>query len=388
MTSAGVKVGSSDVVQGNKCSGADRRRLVYGGHDTIGGASPQLGNQIFGIQTGIAIGLTRLDLSPTPSDGNVVQNNTIFGNTTGGDGGVTVYDGLGNHIFENEIDNNQAANINLGGGPYRYNTAGGSSSGPNHFQPYPNVLDVTGGPTVTITGHSSPGSRTPKTATGRPLRPGVSCQGSVSDGQAYEWLGSVRVHADGIGDADFKLTVARSRAQHLHGPTFVSDPAFTLTATSADGSTSELSPCLTLGRHAPSFIRSGVSPTSKTIAVTPPPLTVGDTARAPGATATSKKPERLVATLRLLCPPVTARYCAGSFRFIAFGNHGVLIAHRSFKLVPGQVLTTKLPISKRVLAALKRAHRVRTLLTVIARDGKRHPDRRKTKAKLTLILKP
>ena len=385
--SSGVKAGSTDVVQGNRVSGADVGIVVYGAHDTIGGASPQLGNQILGNQTGIGIGLARQGLSPTPSDGNVVENNAIFGNDLG-DGGVTVYDGIGNHIFENEIDNNHAANINLGGGPYRYDTLGGSGSGPNHDQPYPNLLDAASAPTVTITAQLFGGlahAHDPYTidlyaqATG--------CQESVSEGQAYEWLGSARVHADGIGTASFRLTVPRSRAQHLHGPTFVSDPAFTMTATSADGSTSELSPCLTLGHHAPSFARSGVGPTSKTIAVTPSPLAVGDI-RGLGETPRSKKPERLVATLRLLCPPVTARYCAGSFRFVTFGRHGMLIARRHFKLVPGQVLAVKLPVSKRLLATLKRAHRVHTLLTVIARDGKRHPDRKKTKAKITLILKP
>ena len=378
----GLDVGTGDVVQGNEISGADTGILIYGDHVTIGGAKPQLGNEIIGNRTGIGIGLTRLGQTPTPSPGNVVENNRIVGNDLG-DGGVAVYDGVGNHIFENEIDNNRAANINLGGGPYRYNTLSGSPNGPNHFQPYPELLDVTSGPTVTLTAQLFGGlAKAQASYTIDLYAQATSCQDSVSEGQAYEWLGSAHVRADGIGTVNVKLTVSRSRAQHLHGPTLVSHPAFTVTATAADGSTSELSPCLMLGHKAPSFTRSGVSTTSSTITVT--------TASAPGArdraARAAAKPTHATATLRLLCPPVTTRFCAGRVTLATTGRTRITIARRSFRLAPGQVGSFALPISAHLLATLKRSHRIHATLLVDAHDGARHQHRKRTKARLTLIL--
>jgi CSLREA domain-containing protein len=385
----GMDVGSNDVVQGNQISGAAIGILVYGGHDTIGGAQPPLGNEILGNRTGIGIGLTRFGQTPTPSPGNVVQNNQIIGND-GGDGGVAVYDGIGNHIFENEIDNNHAANINLGGGPYQYNTLSTPSSGPNHYQPYPELLDVTNGSTLTVSAQLLGGlAHAQDTYTVDLYAQTVRCQDSVSEGQAYEWLGSARVRADGIGTASFKMTIARSRAQHLHGPTFVAHPAFTVTATAADGSTSELSPCLTLGRRAPSFTSSGVSATSKTIAVTTTtPAGARDSASATAASArpAAKRP-RPTATLRLLCPPVTIHSCSGTFRLATTGRSPITIARRSFRLAPGQVASFALPIPRRLLTSLKRSHRAHVLLAVDARDGARHRHRKRTTDRLTLVLK-
>lgn len=383
----GMDVGSNDVVQGNKVSGADVGILVYGDHDTIGGGRPQLGNQILGNRTGIGIGLTRFGQTPTPSPGNVVQNNQIFGNDLG-DGGVAVYDGIGNHIFENEIDNNHAANINLGGGPYRYDTLSTPSSGPNHYQPYPELLDVTSGSTVTVRAQLVGGlAHAQDTYTIDLYAEGTPCVDSVSEGQAYEWLGSAHVRADGIGDVNVKLTTSRSRAQHLHGPAFVLHPAFTVTATAADGSTSELSPCLTLGHRAASFTGSGVSPTSKTIPVTTaPPAGASHSAAAASARPAAKR-ARPTATLRLLCPPVTIRSCSGSFKLATTARHPITIVRRRFRLAPGQVGSFALAISGHTLASLKRFHRLRVLLTVDARDGGRHRHRKRTRARLTLVLK-
>jgi hypothetical protein len=75
----GMDLGTADVVQGNEVSGAEVGILVYCDHDTIGGAQPQMGNEILGNHTGIGIGLTRFGFqTPTPSPGNVVQNNEII----------------------------------------------------------------------------------------------------------------------------------------------------------------------------------------------------------------------------------------------------------------------------------------------------------------------
>ena len=380
----GVAAGSGDVIQGNHIhdsySGISLRD-----HDTVGGASPTMGNLIeqnpglnqydAGIQIGQA--------PDGKGSDNVIEHNTIINN--GNAGGVVIYGGAGNQVFNNVMDGNSVA-INLGGGPHRYNTLSFFDSGPNHYQPYPELLNVSNQHgTVTVTAQLSTGLRHRHDSYTIDLYAQAEvCQDSITEGQADGWLGNVRVSTDGTGTARFTLSASLAQAQNISGA-FDEVPAFSLTATAADGSTSELSPCLMLGQKAASFTGSGVTPTSHTLTVTTSP---GPARDARDAAARKSKAKRARIALALFCPPRTTRYCAGSFVLRRSGRHGSVIARGKFKLAPGQVATIDRTLPSGVLAQLEHHHRLRARLTITARDRAKHPHHKRTTAKITLLYKP
>ena len=141
----------------------------------------------------------------------MIENNTITNNK--GDGGVEVLAGTGNHITHNVMRHNAVA-INLGGGDYRYNALNFFDSGPNHYQPYPELLDVSKQhATVTVTAQLSAGPPHRHDSYTIDLYAQASpCDlDSVRPGDAEKWLGSTNVHTDGHGDATFDITVPRSQ---------------------------------------------------------------------------------------------------------------------------------------------------------------------------------
>ena len=112
----------------------------------------------------------------------MIENNQILDNVV--DGGVAVYGGTGNHIFRNVLISNTVA-INLGGGPYRYNPLGFPSNGPNHFQPYPELLDVSTGSRPKITAQLRVGLSNAQTIYTVDVYAQVgTCQDSVTGGEA------------------------------------------------------------------------------------------------------------------------------------------------------------------------------------------------------------
>jgi hypothetical protein len=368
----GMRVGSGDVVQGNHVYDNTYAGIaVQGDGNTIGGASAEMGNlvdengntfqatyhQSTGTDdAGIAIGQPASpgNRGPESGAGNVVENNKILNNV--GDGGVAVYAGVGNHIFKNFMSGNQVG-INLGGGPYRYNSLSLFGSGPNHYQPYPELLAVSRrGATTTVLAELTTGlQHAQETYTVDVYAtPAGLCRDSVSEGQGAGWLTSAVVRTDGVGSVRFALSVPA-------GP-----GAVTLTATAADGSTSELSPCLSVGHKAPSFSATGVDVPGATVDATSPvpPKTATGAPKASSAgaakTAAIKKssaPTLLTATVRPFCPPVTTGYCEGTMVIRQSSNHQKISA-LTFKLAPGQLGTLTFRLSAALTKLLEHARRV------------------------------
>ena len=387
----GLLMRLGDVVQGNHVHDNVHAGIGLLAGNTIGGASPQMGNLVDNngntVQTmyiddgGIAIGQPATPVVPaTGGSGNVIENNQILNNV--GDGGVAVYDGTGNHVFKNTLVANTVA-INLGGGPYRYNPLGFTSAGPNHFQPYPELLDVGRGSRSRISAQLRVGLSHAQTVYTVDVYAQVgSCQDSVTGGEAAAWLTSAQVRTDGIGTADLTLTLP-----HAAG-------AVTLTATAPDGSTSELSPCLSVGHKAASFTGKGVGVPGGTVTATSPPA-AGSAADIPtatttdanhGAAAKSKKHAlRLTATVRPFCPPVTTGYCAGTIVIRQASNHRT-IARLKFKLAPGQLGTLTFKLSNALTKLLEHAHRIRLTSTIAAHDHARRAHHKTTTKRLALKL--
>ena len=390
----GVGLGDHDVVQGNRIHGNYPVGINAENNDTIGGASPQMGNLIedngekMSTDTangGIAIGQPPATATHRAHSGNVIEHNTIINNF--GDGGVAVYEGAGNHIFDNVITGNPVQ-INLGGGAYRYNTLSAGSGGPNHDQPYPELLDTNvHARTVTLTARLSIGvTRGRQRLTIDAYGQAAACEPeSVQPGEADKWLGSTQVRTTPLGDANFTIALPLAAAQDIQGA-FTQSPAFALTATASDGSTSELSPCLTLAHRAPSFTGRGVTPTETALTVTSGATPTADTERAVVGETKRRQPNRAHLRLTLFCPPITTRRCTGAFTLTTTLRHGTLTTRRRFKLAPGQVSAVQLAIRPIELTALERTHRLHAMLHIAAQDGARHPHHKRTTARLTIRI--
>ncbi len=380
-----LELGSGDVVQGNHIHNAFLSGIfVQGDGNTIGGAGPQMGNLIdqnayAGVlfDAGITIGHPAEALTPNgvfvpavSSSGNVIERNRITDNRD--DGGVAVYAGAGNHIFENTLTGNTVG-INLGGGPYRYDALGFFDSGPNHYQPYPQLLDASQhGSTVTILAKLTTGllhAQETYTIDVYALS-GGRCEDAISEGQG-EWLTSGQIRTDGVGTVRFNFALAPGKAT-----------SFSETATAPDGSTSEISPCLTLGHKAPSFTATGVSVPGSIVIVT---STSDATDIGAGVAAASKRKwsARLSAIVHPFCPPVTTGYCAGTI-VIRMASNRRTIARLKFKLAPGQLGTLTFPLSRTVTKLLERGHRIRLTATIAAHDHAKRAHRKTETERLIL----
>jgi hypothetical protein len=96
------------------------------------------------------------------------------------------------------------------------------------------------------------------------------------------------------------------------------------------------------------------------------------------------KPGRGRGTLFLACPASAVEYCRGTFKLTVSGR---TIAHGRFKLVPGYVKPVTVTVTGKLLAKLKRKHRLRAELTTNSGDAaKRHNHKkRKTPIQLTYV---
>jgi hypothetical protein len=150
---------------------------------------------------------------------------------------------------------------------------------------------------------------------------------SLTPGQGAVWLGSDEV----LGGVTAHIAAVDAASG-----------AITVTATSPDGSTSEFSPCLTIGHKAASFTTDSVSVPGSTVDASPSTSssTASDETRSNARTAAKAtktvKAVRLVATFRPFCPPVTVRLCAGTAVIREAANHAKLVDLR-FKLVPDEL---------------------------------------------------
>ncbi len=376
----------NDVVQGNHIHGNGQTGILVANDDTIGGGRPELGNLIEGNGTtmpsdiadgGIAIGRPAGVSAHGPHSGNVIENNTIINNV--GDGGVVVYEGTGNQIFDNEMRGN-ALGINLGGGPFRYNAINPLPQGPNDYQFYPNVLDSTEhGTGLHVSGLLDDFGHSRETFTIDLYAQRSCAQDSLTPGQGEQMLAEQKITTDRLGQASFLIDVLRSALSGAR--------AFTATATAGDGSTSEFSPCLALGRRAPSFTGQGVTATNTALTVTTAPAATANVRRALVRENSRNQRHRTRLTLTLFCPPITTRYCAGrSALTVSLPHRKTSKAQTKFKLAPGQVATITLRVPKAELTALQHTHRLHGRLRITARDGARHPHRRHTVSKVKVVL--
>ena len=390
----GASLGRNDVVQGNHIHGALHAALVLNGSDTIGGSTSPDGNLIDGngspppqdvangaIAVGQAAGRRRRQL------GSVIEHNRIVNNHGAG---VDVYHGIGNTVRDNFMFGN-VAGIQLGT-EYAYNSFNGyltaSSDFPNHLQPYPDILDVKQtGSHVTIAGQLDMGvhhGHDGYTIDVYSQATGCS-RDSISPGQGEGRIARLHVTTDSLGSATFKLNLpSLIDGEFGGGPLLLS--AITATATSGDGSTSEFSPCLSMGHHAAGFARAGVSLPEGSVAVgtvtTGKPATVRLRRAALTAARTSLK---LTATLRPFCPPVTVGYCAGTL-VLRRPSSRKPFARLQFKLVPGQLGTLGAKLPGTLSSILGRSHRARVVAAISAHDGARHAHRKTTSRSLTLAF--
>ena len=375
---AGLELHSSgDVVQGNRLHGnaAAGIEVVKGDRNTIGGASPQMGNLVDGngigsggqlARAGIAIGEPFvLHQSSFGGTGNVIEHNRIVDNP--GDGGVAIYQGVGNQIIDNEMSGNTLG-INLGGGPFLYDNA--SHTGPNDYQPYPQLYGVTSHGGLHVTGRLN---ASPDRTYTIELYSQPSCAiDSVTPGQGLHYIGRRVLPAGSTFTLAFPAPPA---GQH----------GVTVTATADDGSTSEFSPCLTIGHAARSFGKSGVTPTANTITVT----TTTSPAPAPDRAATresAKAKPTAHGILQLLCPPITTGSCTGTLVLATTGRGAIVLARKHFKLAPGEGLTITFAIPASLLKRLQRAHRLAAKATITAHDAAKHHNHKTTITTLTLRL--
>jgi hypothetical protein len=309
---------------------------------------------------GILVGFTGNSASH-----NVIENNLLTRNV--GDGAVAVLDGLGNEIYANEMSNNSLP-INLGGGPFRYNTLSIASGGPNHLQPFPELLSASahGKTDVTVTLTAPRGNYTID------LYSQPSCvQDDVTPGQGARQLGR-RSMTVGFFQASAALSFA-----HASG-------AVSATATAPDGSTSEVSPCLTIGHKAPLFKSTGVTVPGGSLNARSSPKSGALDAQAAKAPI-KKRAAVLSAVLRPFCPPITTRSCAGTIVLRQASNHKT-VARLRFKLAPGQLGSLNFHLQVALAKLLRRAHLVRLTATISAHDGARRAHHKSTSARLKLRL--
>jgi hypothetical protein len=162
--------------------------------------------------------------------------------------------------------------------------------------------------------------------------------------------------------------------------------AVAATATSAAGSTSEISPCLTIGHRAASFAHEGVIITEGISRVHSTPASSSRLKRAGEAKARAKAAPRLAATLTVACPPNTIDYCRGNAVLTLRGRHGARIGVGTFDLAPGQLATLDVSLSSTAARLLARHPRLAARLVVNARDGDHRTRARKTQRTIKLAL--
>jgi hypothetical protein len=151
--------------------------------------------------------------------------NTIQDN---GGPGITVLSGVGHQLHGNSIEGNGGPAIDLGGNGVSPNDALDLDAGPNGLQNSPVVTSYSFVDGVTVTGSIDSRAFTTYTID---VYGTVACPGSGS-GDASQWLGTGTVTTDGSGHGDFSIPVAFFAGE------------LTATATDPDGSTSEVSDCL------------------------------------------------------------------------------------------------------------------------------------------------
>ena len=379
--------GSGAVVQGNVFRGDEAGAIQDNGSDvTIGGASAfGVGNLIEdnANPAGPQVGPPKTNVAGIIISGTQTNLRTLIGHNdferNGTAGALNIETGYGVRVDQNVMRANAQA-ITLGGDYYYDGQPFGVSGKPlgSFDNRYPN--DLLPWPLL-----DSAARKSGTAIMGKWARPAIGGSGytlqlyaqascphdSVTPGQGEAYLGSQPITSP-FGTLQMSFPATPS-----------GDDAVTATVTAPDGSTSEFSPCLTLGHHARIFNNNGVVPTTSTIPVTATPGTAADAS--PSAATAKAKASRGHGTLILLCPPITTGYCKGALTLKTTGKHPFTIAQHSFKIKPGFAagITFTLPTS--LFAKLKHARRMPVKATTVARDGAKHPHHRTRTMRLELV---
>ncbi len=398
--------GSGTVVEGNLFRDDQAGAILDAGTDvTIGGASdfgvgnliehdggtpePMIQDDAGAIvpdtnpdALGLLEAIAAIRVAAKGGDHSLIEHNDFENNP--GAGAVSIEAGTGATVTDNVMRGN-ARGITFQG-VYDFDGVNTPGSGPNGYQYYPQLIGAyTRDDGLLITGRLA----------GIPALGGTyqvelysqpSCESDfATPGEGEHYLGAQHLYAV-AQPIPHPLGVLFS----LHFPAAAAgDRAITATATAPDGSTSEFSPCLTIGHHSHSFKTVGVTPTAATIPVTI--MTTTKSAKDAAirvATVAKAKPTSKVTsahgTLSLFCPPSTTGYCQGTFALGTSGKAGRQIAAGPFKILPGDVHAVTLTITGTLLATLGHAHRVRVVLKTTAHDGSKPPEHKNTTTRITL----
>ncbi len=198
-------------------------------------------------------------------------------------------------------------------------------------------------------------------------------RGRTQQGEVF--LGSHQVSVS-LAESDFAFTVDPL-------PTGPGYDTVTATATAPDGSTSEFSPCFTIGSHPDAFTRLGVAPTGTTVAIS-----TSSTATAAAASATAASAgKRGHGILLLSCPASADKYCRGTYELRTTGRRPRTIATGRLKIIPGYVQAVALTIAGKLLAQLEKAHKLTAELTTKAKDAAKRRNSKAYTHRLTLTYK-
>ncbi len=281
----------------------------------------------------------------------VVQNDQFMKNATAG---IQVDAGSGNTITEVSMQHNDVG-IELGHAGFLYNTKDlVNPSGPNEGEPYPIIMSDQESTAGSLVSGISPQSGTLIIS----LYAQASCGTMFTDStQGFLYMGSQTVSSS-FGNLSFTLTY----------PPLPSDmSAITMTATGSDGSTSEFSPCLSINSKVPSFLASGVIPTSSRV----PVLAVAKTASIAPHVSGARSESSGRAAIELLCPSGAQSPCAGTAVLKLPGTHfhDATLAQVRFSMPTGAVSPVILTLNRGIFATLRKVHRIVARLTTNASDA-------------------
>jgi hypothetical protein len=376
--------GTGAVIQGNVFRGDPEGAIADGGDTvTIGGTTAQDGNLIEGNGSAGVSGLVDKkywDGSSSKSGlvllgGNaLVENNTFVKNLGGG--AVDIQFGTTGVTVTNNVMHGNNYGISFGD-HYYDNGAYPSGSGigaANDFQPYPIIRSADSRSAgIKITGiYTEPGLLHAPHSVTVELYATTSCgTGPYISQQGEAFLGSRRLSVSAI--TGFNLTFGPLPAGGYH--------AVTATATAPDGSTSEFSPCFTIGSAPLRFFKTGVTPASKAVAIMTVPAATGV---ATAAAAKAGKRKLGHGTLLLSCPVSAVNYGQGTFG-VTVGKR--VVARGRFKILPGYVHQVRLTFSGALLSKLERKHHLSAALTTIARDAAKRENRKTRTSDVKLVYK-
>lgn len=199
------------------------RNQVLGNQIGTNSTSDVVGNGLSGIAIRGAVGTTTIG-GTAPGTGNAIAFN--------GENGIGILgSSVGHAIRGNAIFSNGRLPIDLGNDGRTTNDAGDVDAGANQLQNYPTINQAAAGPSTRIVGILATSSNR-QFALDFFLNPHQSEAG----GRQYLGFASVTTDANGIGEFDVTFTTSASLGQSV-----------TVTATDANGNTSEFSDPVPLG---------------------------------------------------------------------------------------------------------------------------------------------